>query len=84
MVMLITKMFLKKKAVNFFHSHTVNILSALPLTCLDVLLSVSVDRANHMCEGVNMDCVHAMLLLMDRRLNRASVYKLLYRGGIII
>ncbi|XP_072225103.1 chaperone Ric-8A-like [Leuresthes tenuis] len=55
--------------------HTVNILSALPLTCLDVLLSVSVDRANHKCEGVNMDCVHAMLLLMDRRLNKGQKLK---------
>ncbi len=53
--------------------HTINILSALPLTCLDVLLSVHVDQALHKWEGVNMDCVHTLLLFMDRRLNRASV-----------
>lgn len=54
------------------HRHTVNILSALPLTCLDVLVSVHVDQASYRCEGVNMDCVHTLLLFLDRRLNRAS------------
>lgn len=60
--------------MTLFHRHTVNILSALPLICLDVLLSVHVDQASHKCEGVNMDCVHTLLLFMDRRLNRASVF----------
>ncbi|KAM6905145.1 chaperone Ric-8A [Xenentodon cancila] len=55
--------------------HTVNILSALPLTCLDVLLAVPVDEASHKCEGVNMDCVHTLLLFMDRRLNRGHKLK---------
>ncbi|XP_037834808.1 synembryn-A isoform X2 [Kryptolebias marmoratus] len=55
--------------------HTVNILSALPLACLDVLLAVSVDQASHKCEGVNMDCVHALLLFMDKRLNRGQKLK---------
>ncbi|XP_022609427.1 synembryn-A-like [Seriola dumerili] len=55
--------------------HTVNILSALPLTCLDVLISVRVDQASHRCEGVNMDCVHTLLLFMDRRLNRSQKLK---------
>ncbi|MED6266840.1 hypothetical protein CHARACLAT_006100 [Characodon lateralis] len=55
--------------------HTVNILSALPLTCLDVLLAVPLDQASHKYEGVNMDCVHALLLFMDRRLNRGQKLK---------
>ncbi|XP_071357569.1 chaperone Ric-8A isoform X2 [Trachinotus anak] len=55
--------------------HTVNILSALPLTCLDVLISVHVDQASHRCGGVNMDCVHTLLLFMDRRLNRSQKLK---------
>uniref|UniRef100_A0A3Q0SCY5 Synembryn n=1 Tax=Amphilophus citrinellus TaxID=61819 RepID=A0A3Q0SCY5_AMPCI len=55
--------------------HTVNVLSALPLTCLDVLVSVPVDQASHKCEGVNMDCVHKLLLFMDRRLNRGLKLK---------
>ncbi|XP_039463799.1 synembryn-A-like [Oreochromis aureus] len=55
--------------------HTVNVLSALPLTCLDVLVSVQVDQASHKCEGVNMDCVHNLLLFMNRRLNRGQKLK---------
>ncbi|XP_077590163.1 chaperone Ric-8A isoform X2 [Stigmatopora nigra] len=55
--------------------HTVNMLSALPLTCLDVLLSVHVDKASHEWEGVNMDCVHTLLLFMERRLNRGEKLK---------
>uniref|UniRef100_A0A3B5LRS5 Synembryn n=1 Tax=Xiphophorus couchianus TaxID=32473 RepID=A0A3B5LRS5_9TELE len=55
--------------------HTVNILSALPLTCLDVMLAVPVGQASHQYEGVNMDCVHALLLFMDRRLNRGQKLK---------
>ncbi|XP_035510841.1 synembryn-A [Morone saxatilis] len=55
--------------------HTVNVLSALPLTCLDVLLSVHVDQASHRWEGLNMDCVHTLLLFMDQRLNRGHKLK---------
>ncbi|XP_049417351.1 synembryn-A [Epinephelus fuscoguttatus] len=55
--------------------HTVNILSALPLMCLDVLLSVRVDQASHKWEGVNMDCVHTLLLFMERHLNRGQRLK---------
>uniref|UniRef100_A0A3P9NJ63 Synembryn n=1 Tax=Poecilia reticulata TaxID=8081 RepID=A0A3P9NJ63_POERE len=55
--------------------HTVNILSALPLTCLDVLLAVPVGQASHKYEDVNMDCVHALLLFMNRRLNRGQKLK---------
>uniref|UniRef100_A0A3Q2PW75 Synembryn n=1 Tax=Fundulus heteroclitus TaxID=8078 RepID=A0A3Q2PW75_FUNHE len=55
--------------------HSVNILSALPLTCLDVLLAVPVEQASHKYEGVNMDCVHALLLFMDRRLDRGLKLK---------
>ncbi|XP_042249432.1 synembryn-A [Thunnus maccoyii] len=62
-------------ALEELQGHTVNILSALPLTCLDVLLSVCVDKASHKWEGVNMDCVHTLLLFMDRRLNRAQKLK---------
>ncbi|XP_070704640.1 chaperone Ric-8A [Pempheris klunzingeri] len=55
--------------------HTVNLLSALPLTCLDVLVSVRVEQASHKCEGVNMDCVHELLVFMDRRLNKGQKLK---------
>ncbi|XP_029997851.1 synembryn-A [Sphaeramia orbicularis] len=55
--------------------HTVNVLSALPLACLDILLAVPVNQASHECDGVNMDCVHALVLFMERRLNRSSMLK---------
>lgn len=57
-------------AVTFSHScsHTVNLLSALPLQCLDVLLTVPLEPDSEQCEGVNMDCVHTLLMFMERRL----------------
>ncbi|KAK2832733.1 hypothetical protein Q5P01_016622 [Channa striata] len=55
--------------------HAVNILSALPLTCLDVLLSAHIQQASHKWEGVNMDCVHTLLLFMDRRMNKGQRLK---------
>lgn len=50
------------------HSHTVNLLSALPLQCLDVLLTVPLAPDSEQCQGVNMDCVHTLLMFMERRL----------------
>ncbi|XP_054616031.1 synembryn-A isoform X2 [Dunckerocampus dactyliophorus] len=55
--------------------HTVNILSALPLKCLDVLLSAHAHKASHEWEGVNMDCVHTLLCFMERRLTRGDKLK---------
>ncbi|KAJ8253583.1 hypothetical protein COCON_G00201950 [Conger conger] len=55
--------------------HTVNVLSALPLQCLDVLLSVHLSGSSHEWEGVNMDCVHALLLFMQKRLDRGHKLK---------
>lgn len=49
-------------------SHTVNLLSALPLQCLDVLLTGRLQPGSQQCQGVNMDCVHVLLLFMERRL----------------
>ncbi|XP_029109733.1 synembryn-A isoform X1 [Scleropages formosus] len=53
--------------------HTVNVLSVLPLRCLDVLLSGHLVHSSHWWEGLNMDCVHALLLFMDRRLDRVRL-----------
>ncbi len=52
------------------HRHTVNVLSALPLQCLDVLLSVRLSEGSMESGGVNMDCVHTLLLFMEKRLDR--------------
>ncbi|KAG8009150.1 Synembryn-A [Nibea albiflora] len=48
--------------------HTVNLLSALPLQCLDVLLVVPLQPGSEQCHGVNMDCVHTLVQFMERRL----------------
>lgn len=60
------------------HSHTVNLLSALPLQCLDVLLMVPVEPGSQQCQGVNMDCVHTLVLFMERRLDSVRE-KVIYR-----
>ncbi|KAG7334588.1 hypothetical protein KOW79_001184 [Hemibagrus wyckioides] len=54
---------------------TVNVLSALPLQCLDVLLSARLSEGSRESGGVNMDCVHSLLLFMERRLNRSHKLK---------
>ncbi|KAJ8402554.1 hypothetical protein AAFF_G00366370 [Aldrovandia affinis] len=56
--------------------HTVNVLSALPLQCLDVLLSVRLSEGSREWEGVNMDCVHTLLVFMQKRLDRGQKEKL--------
>ncbi|XP_067272688.1 synembryn-A isoform X2 [Pseudorasbora parva] len=55
--------------------HTVNVLSALPLQCLDVLLSVRLSEGSKESSGVNMDCVHTLLLFMEKRLDRGHKLK---------
>ncbi|XP_062270012.1 synembryn-A isoform X2 [Platichthys flesus] len=56
-------------------SHTVNLLSALPLQCLDVLLVAPRDPDSEQCPGVNMDCVHILLTFMERRLESGDKIK---------
>nr|XP_046232438.1 synembryn-A isoform X2 [Scatophagus argus] len=55
--------------------HTVHLLSALPLQCLDVLLVGPVEPGSEQCNGVNMDCVHTLLLFMERRLDSGDKIK---------
>ncbi|XP_030631198.1 synembryn-A [Chanos chanos] len=55
--------------------HTVNLLSALPVSCLDVLVSVPLTPDSHQYDGVNMDCVHSLLMYMERRLEQGSKVK---------
>ncbi|XP_056153395.1 synembryn-A isoform X2 [Lampris incognitus] len=55
--------------------HTVNLLSALPLQCLDVLLLVPPDPDSQQSKGVNMDCVHTLLDFMERRLDSGDRVK---------
>ncbi|KAM9716532.1 chaperone Ric-8A-like [Menidia menidia] len=55
--------------------HTVNLLSALPLQCLDVLLVAPLEPDSKQSVGVNMDCVHALLMFMERRLELGDKIK---------
>ncbi|XP_077482483.1 chaperone Ric-8A isoform X1 [Stigmatopora argus] len=55
--------------------HTVNLLSALPLQCLDVLLTVPLELDSEQCQGVNMACVQNLLLFMERRLESGDRVK---------
>ncbi|XP_071319433.1 chaperone Ric-8A isoform X2 [Trachinotus anak] len=55
--------------------HTVNLLSALPLQCLDVLLMVPLEPDSKQCQGVNMDCVHTLLTFMEKRLESGDKIK---------
>ncbi|KAK5850772.1 hypothetical protein PBY51_001619 [Eleginops maclovinus] len=55
--------------------HTVNLLSALPLQCLDVMLMVPLEPDSQQCQGVNMDCVHNLLMFMEKRLEQGDKLK---------
>ncbi|XP_054913976.1 synembryn-A isoform X1 [Poeciliopsis prolifica] len=55
--------------------HTVNLLTALPLQCLNVLLTVPLEPESKQSLGVNMDCVHTLLAFMERRLEAGDRVK---------
>ncbi|KAM4715320.1 chaperone Ric-8A-like [Anableps anableps] len=55
--------------------HTVNLLTALPLQCLNVLLTVPLEPESKQSLGVNMDCVHTLLMFMERRLEAGDRVK---------
>uniref|UniRef100_A0A096MBQ3 Synembryn n=1 Tax=Poecilia formosa TaxID=48698 RepID=A0A096MBQ3_POEFO len=57
------------------HGHTVNLLTALPLQCLNVLLTVPLEPESKQSLGVNMDCVHMLLTFMERRLEAGDRVK---------
>ncbi|XP_062840822.1 synembryn-A [Trichomycterus rosablanca] len=54
---------------------TINVLSALPLQCLDVLVSTRLSESSKESAGVNMDCVHHLLLFMERKVDRGHKLK---------
>ncbi|KAM4573563.1 chaperone Ric-8A isoform 2-T2 [Odontesthes bonariensis] len=58
-----------------FHSHTVNLLGNLPLSCLDVLLMPKVQQGSIEYMGVNMDAVNMLLQFTEKRLDRGHKLK---------
>ncbi|XP_069018091.1 synembryn-B isoform X2 [Embiotoca jacksoni] len=58
------------------HSHAVNLLNNLPVTCLDVLIDVPVQGGQEKYGGKNMDVVQVLLDFMEKRIDKqGSNYK---------
>uniref|UniRef100_A0A667YU14 Synembryn n=1 Tax=Myripristis murdjan TaxID=586833 RepID=A0A667YU14_9TELE len=57
------------------HSHAVNLLSNLPVSCLDVLINVPVQGGLEEYGGKNMDTVQVLLDFMEKRIDKGSNYK---------
>ncbi|RXN12106.1 synembryn-A-like protein [Labeo rohita] len=60
----------EEEAADELKGHAANMLSALPLSCLDVLVSVPLGPDSHQMNGANMDCVHNLLMYMERKLEQ--------------
>lgn len=57
------------------HSHAVNLLNNLPVSCLDVLIDVPVQGGQEKYGGKNMDAVEVLLDFMEKRIDKGSNYK---------
>uniref|UniRef100_A0A674F239 Synembryn n=1 Tax=Salmo trutta TaxID=8032 RepID=A0A674F239_SALTR len=57
------------------HSHTINLLSNLPVSCLDVLIDLPVQGGQEEYSGKNMDAVQVLLDFMEKRIDKGANYK---------
>ncbi|XP_028306333.1 chaperone Ric-8B isoform X2 [Gouania willdenowi] len=57
------------------HSHAVNLLNNLPVSCLDVLIDVPVQGGFEKYGGKNMDAVQVLIDFMEKRIDKGSNYK---------
>ncbi|KAG8012552.1 Synembryn-B [Nibea albiflora] len=57
------------------HSHAVNLLNNLPVSCLDVLIDLPVQGGQERYGGKNMDAVQKLLDFMEKRIDKGSNYK---------
>ncbi|XP_077938830.1 chaperone Ric-8B isoform X4 [Gasterosteus aculeatus] len=57
------------------HSHAINLLNNLPVSCLDVLIDVPVQGGLEMYGGKNMDAVQMLIDFMEKRMDKGSNYK---------
>ncbi|XP_047452392.1 synembryn-B isoform X2 [Mugil cephalus] len=57
------------------HSHAVNLLNNLPVSCLDVLIDLPVQGGQEKYGGKNMDVVQVLLDFMEKRIDKGSNYK---------
>ncbi|XP_070686330.1 chaperone Ric-8B isoform X2 [Pempheris klunzingeri] len=57
------------------HSHAVNLLNNLPVSCLDILINVPVQGGQEKYGGKNMDAVQVLLDFMEKRIDKGSNFK---------
>lgn len=57
------------------HSHAVNLLNNLPVSCLDVLINVPVQGGQEKYGGKNMDAVQVLIDFMEKRIDKGSNFK---------
>ncbi|XP_063052507.1 synembryn-B isoform X3 [Engraulis encrasicolus] len=57
------------------HSHAVNLLSNIPMACLDVLIDVPIQPRQEELGGKNMAAIQVLLDFMEKRVDRGSNYK---------
>lgn len=57
------------------HSHAINLLSNLPVQCLDVLIDVPIQGGLDKYRGKNMDTVQILLDFMIKRIDKGFNYK---------
>uniref|UniRef100_UPI0037E78278 synembryn-B isoform X2 n=1 Tax=Semicossyphus pulcher TaxID=241346 RepID=UPI0037E78278 len=57
------------------HSHAINLLNNLPVSCLDVLIDLPVQGGQEKYGGKNMDAVQVLIDFMEKRIDKGSNYK---------
>ncbi|XP_006633132.2 synembryn-B isoform X1 [Lepisosteus oculatus] len=57
------------------HSHAINLLSNIPVSCLDVLINVQSQGGLEEYNGKNMDVIQVLLDFMEKRIDKGSNYK---------
>uniref|UniRef100_A0A1A8N3H8 Synembryn n=1 Tax=Nothobranchius pienaari TaxID=704102 RepID=A0A1A8N3H8_9TELE len=57
------------------HSHAVNLLNNLPVSCLDVLIDTPVQGGQEKYGGKNIEAVQVLLDFMEKRIDKGSSYK---------
>ncbi|XP_028264334.1 chaperone Ric-8B isoform X2 [Parambassis ranga] len=57
------------------HSHAVNLLNNLPVSCLDVLIDVPNQEGLENYGGKNMDAIQVLVDFMEKRIDKGSNYK---------
>nr|XP_014340978.1 PREDICTED: synembryn-B isoform X2 [Latimeria chalumnae] len=57
------------------HSHSINLLSNVPASCLDVMMSTKFQTGSIEYNGKNMDTIQVLLEFMEKRIDKGSCLK---------